>query len=115
MLHKGTLFWSCSHGNRLEVNRQVPVPLNYWMHGDFFLAWFEATYPSAVAIIDVKRQQLGSGETPSRSSNWKKDEDEDLDRITPTNRSTMSDFMQANINNLRLDHARTSQRCRTAR
>ena len=49
---KGTLFYSCAHGNRLEILRQVPAPLNYWMHGDFFLVWYAATYPSAVAIIE---------------------------------------------------------------
>ena len=35
-LNRGTLYWSCCHGNRLEVQQQVPVPLNCWMHGNFF-------------------------------------------------------------------------------
>jgi hypothetical protein len=74
------------------------------MHGDMFLVWFATTYPSAVEIIKEKTQQLGSGETPSRSSNWIEEEEDDFNDVAPVARSNMSEFMRANIRQLRVDH-----------
>ncbi len=73
------------------------------MHGDFFLTWLEATYPSAVATTQVRTQQLGSGETPSRSSNWIKEEDDDFTYVAPVARSSMIEYMRVNLDELRVD------------
>ena len=51
-LKRFTIFWSACHGNRMDILRQVPVPLQHWMHGRMFLEWFAATHPNAVEIIE---------------------------------------------------------------
>jgi len=68
------------------------------MHGRMFLEWFSITYPNAVKIIKEKNLQLGSGETPSSSSNWiKKEEEDDMTEAAPVTRNRMSEYMRVRL------------------